>query len=690
VLSGFNVFAVNEIQSAIELQANIDCEKYEIALRYSHKVNISSISTNSEVCVILNVILKRALKAIGLKQITRLPYYYDELRTIRIPELGLEIWPGYIAHLALVTSGPLVNIDYIAKVIHTRTLLEVLCMHRDKGGDWMEEARAYLEGRIVMARYGSHRCYPIEEIVFTKTPMSLLSPDLTYVEYFKTHYQETITSPNQPLIRSKARFKGQETCIYLIPELLTLTGLDTELRADYRAMSRIAISTSLDPQERLKVSMSLSDKINANEEATEVLRSFGLSFSAKPKSTNVYDLSGESVYTSGRTTHPIDESGRFQLREGILTSVPLTHWQILTPNLDTKSFISALYTRLAELDPQTREPETISYLHAMDLKAKISYVLEQGNTQFMVILLTKRLREMYGELKKLVSTEYAVPTQVVVVPVSQRHFRPITDKIALQIEAKIGAQLWTVRPFFSFGKYLMVVGIDIFHDFVNRKKSVVGFCATIHPNLSKYYSTTSVQSTGMEIATAVGQLFLEAVHVFTEKAKKPPETIVFFRDGVSETQINSVKQFEVDSILRSCKLVTSDYNPVLYYTVVIKKTTAKFYSSHSDYIGNPRPGTLIASDIVPNRGDFYLLAHFASQGTSSPVLYRTLYASQPERFPLEELARLAYRLCHMYYNWEGAVKVPAPCMMAHKIAYFVGQCVHAPVNHSIRTLSFYL
>lgn len=693
VLSGINLFAVNEVQTDIELCANIDSEKYDFHLRYSHKVAISDISVHPEVAIILNIILKRALKFLGLKQITRLPHYYDELRTARIPELGLEIWPGYITHLTLLSCGPLVNIDYIAKVVHTRNLLEVLCEYREKGGEWMEQAKAHLENRIVMARYGNRRCYRIDEIVFNKSPMSRMAreAELTYIEYYKTRYQETITIPNQPLIQSKARFHGQESSIYLVPELLTLTGLDAELRADFRAMSRIAVTTNLDPQERLRESTALSEKINGNEEASGVLKSFGIRICQKPKVTKVHDLSGESVYTSGRTVHPIDETGRFQLREGILTSIPLTNWLILTPNLDSaKSFISALYTRLLELDPQTREPETISYLHAKDLKAKLQIGLDRQNAQFLVILLTKRIKDLYAEVKRLATTEYAVPSQVVVVPISVRHFRAVTDKIALQIQAKVGAQLWTVRPFLTFGKFLMVVGIDIFHDLVNRKKSVLGFCATIHPNLSKYYSTTSVQDSGMEIATAIGQLFLEAVHVFSEKAKRPPESVVFFRDGVSETQINSVKQFEVDSILRSCKLVAADYSPDILYTVVIKKTNAKFFSRHSSAVCNPRPGTLIASDIVPASGDFYLIAHFASQGSSVPVLYKTLYASHPERFPLEDLARLAYKLCHMYYNWEGAVKVPAPCIMAHKIAYFVGQCLHSPVTHSMRTLAFYL
>jgi aubergine-like protein len=57
---------------------------------------------------------------------------------------------------------------------------------------------------------------------------------------------------------------------------------------------------------------------------------------------------------------------------------------------------------------------------------------------------------------------------------------------------------------------------------------------------------------------------------------------------------------------------------------------------------------------------------------------------------IEALARLAYKLCHMYYNWPGAVKVPAPVMMAHRLAYFVGQWVHEPVAPSIRSFSFYL
>ena len=35
------------------------------------------------------------------------------------------------------------------------------------------------------------------------------------------------------------------------------------------------------------------------------------------------------------------------------------------------------------------------------------------------------------------------------------------------------------------------------------------------------------------------------------------------------------------------------------------------------------------------------------------------------------LQKISYKLTHMYYNWPGTVRVPAPCQYAHKLAYQV-------------------
>ena len=38
--------------------------------------------------------------------------------------------------------------------------------------------------------------------------------------------------------------------------------------------------------------------------------------------------------------------------------------------------------------------------------------------------------------------------------------------------------------------------------------------------------------------------------------------------------------------------------------------------------------------------------------------------------------RVTFKLCHMYWNWPGTIRVPAPCKYAHKLAFLSGQILH--------------
>lgn len=40
------------------------------------------------------------------------------------------------------------------------------------------------------------------------------------------------------------------------------------------------------------------------------------------------------------------------------------------------------------------------------------------------------------------------------------------------------------------------------------------------------------------------------------------------------------------------------------------------------------------------------------------------------------LPRLTFKLCHLYWNWPGTIRVPAPCKYAHKLAFLAGQVLH--------------
>ena len=53
---------------------------------------------------------------------------------------------------------------------------------------------------------------------------------------------------------------------------------------------------------------------------------------------------------------------------------------------------------------------------------------------------------------------------------------------------------------------------------------------------------------------------------------------------------------------------------------------------------------------------------------------------------------MAYILTHHYYNFAGTIRVPAPCQLAHKLAYLIGEHeLRNPKNDSsYRGTQFYL
>ena len=721
IVSGINLFAVRENRETMTVPCMSGSTSYTMRLQYARTVSLAVAQGQKDTHLVLNVIIKRALREMGLLQVTRLPKYYDPAGTKSLPELGIEIWRGYTTELTLREGVPIINIDFSSKIIHTRSFMDELqdVRSNSQGGDWVNQAKSELEGRIVMVKYGNRRCYRVDEICMNKNPTQTFDKNgvpITYVDYFQRQYGVTISDKRQPLLRSHIRKRLEEFDIYLIPELVTLTGLDDAMRADYKFMATIAETTRLEPQQRLNVSKRLADGFNDREEVKKVFRDFAFNISRAPIQVNSYNVSGESVYINGNRTIPIGGDGNFQVRDNILEPIDLRNWVIMATDRDQRNadqFAKALHHKLMEIGINVTDAEMLPY-DPRTFDSTVQKMTRQGGLQIVVILLPKNKKKDYERIKKTTTTIAVVPTQVVMVPINEKRFNSIIEKVALQIQAKVGAQLWTVRPSAAFGRYLMVIGIDVFHDTVLRSKSVLGFCATIHPNLSKYYSTIAMHESGQEIATAIGSLFIEAINAFKQKAKRFPDAVIFFRDGVAETQIDAVKEMEVESVLRACQQVrdgAAAYSPNLIYTVVVKKTSARFFapagtargggrgrgrggrgggSTASGEVSNPPPGTLVIGQVVPERGDFYLISHFANQGMSAPSLYRTVYASNPGSFQLEELARLAYKLCHMYYNWSGAIKVPAPCMMAHKIAFLVGQCVHGAVDVGIRLSPFYL
>ncbi|KAF0766760.1 piwi-like protein Ago3, partial [Aphis craccivora] len=109
----------------------------------------------------------------------------------------------------------------------------------------------------------------------------------------------------------------------------------------------------------------------------------------------------------------------------------------------------------------------------------------------------------------------------------------------------------------------------------------------------------------------------------------------------------------------------------------------------NDKYSNPSSGTVIDNTVTRrNHFDFFLVSQHVRQGTVNPTHYIVL--KNGCNLSVENVQRLSYKLCHLYYNWCGTVKVPAPVQYAHKLAYLIGQNVRKMPNDRLCNSLFFL
>ena len=65
------------------------------------------------------------------------------------------------------------------------------------------------------------------------------------------------------------------------------------------------------------------------------------------------------------------------------------------------------------------------------------------------------------------------------------------------------------------------------------------------------------------------------------------------------------------------------------------------------------------------RYNFFLVSQSVNQGTVNPTSYNVVKDTSGL------LQALTYNLTHLYYNWPGTLRVPAPSQYAHKLAFLV-------------------
>ncbi|XP_069341252.1 piwi-like protein 2 isoform X2 [Eulemur rufifrons] len=640
-----------KLQQVLELKSQRKTDGAEISL----KIQLTKIlEPCSDLCIpFYNVVFRRVMKLLDMKLVGR--NFYDPTSAMVLQQHRLQIWPGYAASIRRTDGGLFLLADVSHKVIRNDSVLDVMhAMYHQNKENFQDECTKLLVGNIVITRY-NNRTYRIDDVDWNKTPKDSFTmsdgKEITFLEYYSKNYGITVKDEDQPLLihRPSERQNNHGTLlkgeILLLPELSFMTGIPEKMKKDFRAMKDLTQQINLSPKQHHSALECLLQRISKNERASSELTRWGLYLQKDVHKIEGRVLPMERINlrnTSFITSQELNWIKEITRDLSILT-IPMHFWALFYPKraMDQARELVNMLEKIAGPIGMRMSPPAWVELKDDRIETYIRTIQSmlgvEGKIQMVVCIIMGTRDDLYGAIKKLCCVQSPVPSQVINVRTigQPTRLRSVAQKILLQINCKLGGELWGVDiPL----KQLMVIGMDVYHDPSRGMRSVVGFVASINLTLTKWYSRVVFQMPHQEIVDSLKLCLVGSLKKFYEVNHCLPEKIVVYRDGVSDGQLKTVANYEIPQ-LQKCFEAFENYQPKMVVFVVQKKISTNLYLAATEHFVTPSPGTVVDHTIT-------------------------------------SCEWLTFKLCHMYWNWPGTIRVPAPCKYAHKLAFLAGQILH--------------
>ncbi|BFZ18410.1 hypothetical protein BsWGS_21449 [Bradybaena similaris] len=659
---------------------------------------------------IVNLLFKKVLMAMGMKLIR--DHYFNPSQTVKIQKHKLEVMPGFATSILRYEAGNLLGVDIVHKILRIDTFLD--CLYNLYYSFQKEDLKAFhaaaiknFVGTIVMTKH-NNTTYRVDDIDWEGRPTSTFEKggvQISYIDYFKQRWNITIIDENQPLLVVKPterdRRRGEKRNLYLLPELCTITGLSEEVRSDFNVMKDLAIHTRVGPEGRLNTLEDFLEKINANPRVREILGPWQTKFDDKPLRIPARQFPAENLLLKNaqgeimKISYDIKDAdwSRNMRNCRLLNAVNIIQWVLIYPEklsgpandlADCLSRVGGgMGMKIAEpTRVELRNDRNDSYLQA--IRQNLT-----DNVQIIVAVAPNNKKDRYDAIKKCCCIDNPVPSQVVLqrTLTKKQGLMSIAMKIAIQMNCKMGGEAWGVEiPL----EGVMIIGIDSYHDSANKGQSVGALVASLNKQCTRYYSMTEDHPRGNDALNSLTTLLAVALKKYYEINRALPKRLVFYRDGVGDGQLEFVYKHECEQVHAAFSSVGGvDYKPSFAFVIVKKRINTRLFAHNNNQVSNPLPGTLVDSHITkPDWYDFFLVSQSVRQGTVSPTSYNVIY--DKTGLQADHMQRLTYKLTHMYFNWQGTIRVPAPCQYAHKLAFLQGQSLHRPFSALLADKLFYL
>jgi len=653
-----------------------------------------------------NIVLRQAMEKMQLELIRR--NYFDPKAAVVLNQHKLEIWPGYVTSIRQHEDQILLCCEISCKVLRTDTVLEqieeIYKRTGNGGANFRPTVEKALLGAIVITRY-NNATYRIDEIAWDKHPTDEFegrnNEKISYLKYYETKYNKKIRDPKQVMIISMPKVKDQRGGvtgpIYLVPELCFMTGLSDEQRANFQLMKAMGDYTRQGPEPRVQTLNKFSERLNSKKEIVEELSAWNLKFAKDLVQFRGRILEPEVILGAGSSKHTYnldnaDWGGAFRKWNSFSVG-NCQKWAVVFANRDeaaTKEFVNSLKKVAPSLGMTMGNPKTFmltdnrpaTYIQQLD------QVIDMKPSIVMIVIPNNK-GDHYAAIKKKCCLEKPIPSQCVTGTVlsKPKGLMSVATKVAIQMNTKLGGEPWAVKiPL----KDTMVIGYDTYHDSAQKGRSVGAVVASMNSTFTKYLSVANLHTNpAQELNDNMCPAITKALRKYAEINGALPARVIMYRDGVGDGQIPYVVEHEIAAIQNCFKAAGLDETKLLFtYIIVSKRINTRFFKMGGKP-SNPPSGTIV-DDVVtlPERYDFFLVSQSVRQGTVNPTSYNVI--KDTSGLKPDHIQKLTYKLTHLYYNWPGTVRVPAPCQYAHKLAFLVGESLHREPSEQLEQVLYYL
>ena len=325
--------------------------------------------------------------------------------------------------------------------------------------------------------------------------------------------------------------------------------------------------------------------MNDSAEASAILLNWNLRLAPECIQLEGRHLAAEKLLLGKNTTISVNAKadwGRESTSNHMLVAVDLKKWAVLfvNKNQDVATSFTTLMNKLA--------PKMGMKVAAPDMKVlpndrtetylKVLRETIKPDVQIVVVIMPSPRDDRYSAVKMLCNTELPVPSQVINYRTlsNEKKASSVVQKVALQINCKLGGQLWGCQLSPKFGN-LMVVGVDVFHDPSRRGSSIAGVVSSTNQTMSSWWSQTAIQTPGQEMVDCLKVAFVEALKKFYEMNHVWPDKVIIFRDGVSDSQLDISAAYEARQFQDSFQHVNKDYKPGFGFLVVQKRINTRIF-----------------------------------------------------------------------------------------------------------------